>query len=373
MDKYKTFSAFNKWVSPINLEKLSKSSKQTISDFNSYRKKLDFKALLALFLYGIHEERESLRDLSTSLLNQSLQKETDLTSISYSQLSRDLNTLNPLVLEEIFQQLLKNVQEKTVPTKRNSLYLIDSSTFSLSLKRHQWAEFRSTKSGVKLHLKLCFMDNEKMYPSEFTLTNAKEQDIRQLETLVNQPEATYVFDRGYLDLKRMDRMQQEGYFFVTRIKKHIKVHVLDTFELPTGTNRKIVSDQHVILGSTAYSTSRFRLVTMEDEKGKKLQFITNRFDFSAEEVAQAYKSRWPIELFFKHIKQHMTIKTFFTQSERGVHNQLILTMIAALLTLQIEKMISVLIVLITKLGYSLVVQIQAHLLNPSIYQPYREN
>lgn len=210
MDKYKLISAFNKWFSPINLEKLSISSKKLMLDFDSYRKKLHFEAVLQLFLYAINEEKESLRDLNTSLINQALQQETGVKSISHSQLSRAFNALDPTVLEEIFHQLLQKVQKRTTPNKRNSFYLIDSSTFSLSLKRYQWAEFRQTKSGVKLHLKLCFMANETLYPADFTMTNAKEHDVNQLENLVVQPEATYVFDRGYLDFERLHQMHWDG-------------------------------------------------------------------------------------------------------------------------------------------------------------------
>ncbi|ELA69078.1 hypothetical protein OGO_02517 [Enterococcus faecium EnGen0015] len=160
-------------------------------------KKLSFEAVLKLFLYAVNEEKESLRDLSTALIDRSLQLETDVSSISHTQLSRAFNALEPKVLEEIFQQLLEKVQHQIKPTKRNHLYLIDSSTFSLSLKRHKWATFRQTKSGVKLHLNYCYMDDTTMYPTDFTLTNAHEHDLNQLPVLVNQPEATYVFDRGY--------------------------------------------------------------------------------------------------------------------------------------------------------------------------------
>ena len=336
MDKYKTNTAFNKWFSPINLGKLSVSSKQKIINYNSYRKKLSFEAVLKLFLYGTHEEKESLRDLSTALIIDQFQKETQVETISYSQLSRSLVALEPEVLGEIFQHLLLKVSQKTKPTKRNHFQLIDSSTFSLSLKRHTWANFRKSKSGIKLHLNLCFMEDATLYPTDFTITNAREHDVNQLEVLVNQPEATYVFDRGYLDFERLDQMHREGYFFVTRIKKNTKVHVLESFDIPEDTQVDILSDQHVSLGSTTYLTSRFRLVTIQDEKRKQLAFVTNRFDLTAEEIAQAYKSRWQIELFFKHIKQHLTIKTFFSQSEKGVHNQLILAMIATLLTTLVQ-------------------------------------
>ena len=92
----------------------------------------------------------------------------------------------------------------------------------------------------------------------------------------------------------------------------------------------------VALGAQNYLTSRFRLVTIQDQKGKILSFITNRFDCSATEIAEMYKARWQIELFFKHIKQHMTIKKFFSRNEQGVKNQLILAMIASLLTYLIQ-------------------------------------
>ncbi len=184
MDKYNTISAFNKWLLPICLEKCSNSSKKALSSFDAYRKKLDFKALLSLLLYAINEEKESLRDLSAALTHCPLQQEIGIESISHSQLSRSLTALDPLILEEIFQQLLQTAHEKTKPTKRNSLYLIDSSTFSLSLKRHQWASFRKTKAGVKLHLTLCFMDEETMYPSDFTLTNGEEQIVFTLSPFV---------------------------------------------------------------------------------------------------------------------------------------------------------------------------------------------
>ncbi|MCB5950444.1 IS4 family transposase [Enterococcus sp. BWT-B8] len=334
MDKYKTNSAFNKWFSAIKLENLSVYSKKWILDYNSYRKKLSFESVLKLFLYVINEEKESLRDLSTSLINESLQIETDVTTISHTQLSRAFNVLEPKVLEEIFQQLLEKVQHQMKPTKRNSLYLIDSSTFSLSLKRHKWATFRKTKSGVKLHLNYCYMEDATMYPTDFTLTNAHKHDVTQLNVLVNQPETTYVFDRGYLDFEKMDQMHWDGYFFVTRIKKNTNVHVVAT--LASSLKEEILRDELVRLGSKTYLTANFRLVTIQDKSGRAFQFITNRMDCSSKEIADMYHARWQIELFFKHIKQHMTSKTFFSHSEKGVHNQLILTLISALLTFLIK-------------------------------------
>ncbi|WP_343752874.1 transposase, partial [Alkalibacterium iburiense] len=121
-----------------------------------------------------------------------------------------------------------------------------------------------------------------------------------------------------------------GYFFVSRIKKNTTVHVQAHTEVPK--NKGIISDQLVQLGGKTYLTGLFRLVTVERKHQRPLRIVTNRMDVSAEEISQMYQSRWQIELFFKHIKQHMTIKTFFSQSEEGVENQLILAMIVYLLT-----------------------------------------
>jgi len=110
------------------------------------------------------------------------------------------------------------------------------------------------------------MDNDHFYPEDFTITNAVEHDRNQLDILVNKPEATYVYDRGYLDFKKMDEMHEQGYFFVTRIKKNTKVLVLELLE--KSAEDYILSDQLVALGGKNYGTSRFRLVTIEDDKGK---------------------------------------------------------------------------------------------------------
>ncbi|SEL37919.1 Transposase DDE domain-containing protein [Carnobacterium iners] len=132
------------------------------------------------------------------------------------------------------------------------------------------------------------MDNEPLYPDEFTLTNAVEHDTNQLEVLVNQPKATDVFDHGYLDFKRLDTMHWRGYFFVTRIKKNAKVLVLEP--LVASKSESVISDQMVALGAQNHLTSRFRLVVVQGKKGKTLEFVTNRFDCPSTGSAEMYQA-----------------------------------------------------------------------------------
>lgn len=173
-----------------------------------------------------------------------------------------------------------------------------------------------------------------VHPEQFEISNAVEHDHDYLDVLVNKPLATYVFDRGCLDFERFDQLHWDGYFFVTRVKKNTIIHVLDEFV--TSDSSDVVSDQLVALGKQNYLTNRFRLVTIRRKGRSDLRIVTNRHDLLAEEIGKLYQSRWQIELFFKHIKQHLTIKTYFSKSENGVANQIGLAMIVSLLTLLIK-------------------------------------
>lgn len=334
MDKYKTKMTIKKWFSFINLEKLSGKSQIAIQKFDAYTKKLTFNRALKLFLFAINDETNSLRHLEQQLIDPNLKKVIEMEEISYSQLSRAIQALDSSVLMEIFSQLLLLVHQQTEGQTNEKIYLIDSTTFSFSQHSYPWAKFRKTKSGVKLHLKLCFMEEGLLHPEQFEISNAVEHDNDYLDVLVNNSKATYIFDRGYLDFARFDQMDLGGYFFVTRIKKNTITHVLDEFEVKKDSD--IVSDQLVTLGKEEETTRPFRVITIQRTGRSDLRLVTNKLKPTAEDIGKMYKSRWQIELFFKHIKQHMTIKTYFSKSEDGVVNQIILAMIVYLLTLLIK-------------------------------------
>ena len=336
MDKYKQKKTIKKWFSYINLNSLSGEAKVAIQKFNAYRKKLTFDCALKLFLFAINDETESLRHLDRQLINPNMKKTFGLDSISYSQLSRALKDIDQTILMEIFIQLLEMVKLKTMRTSKKKLYLIDSTTFSFGKKNCPWAIFRPTKAGVKLHLSLCFMEDGLVHPEQFKITNAHENDNKHLEVFINKKEAIYVFDRGYYEFKRFNQLVIEDYKFVTRLKSNTIINVKEDYTNPK--NPDSLRDQLVTIGSKDES-EKFRMITIPVKGKSDLVLITNLMDtegYKATDIGNIYKSRWQIELFFKHIKQHMTITTYFSKSEVGVHNQIILAMIAYLLTLLLK-------------------------------------
>jgi len=328
MDKSTRKTSFKQWLSPIN-ETLFKEQ-VNMYQLDYYTKKLHMSSFMSLILYAQLHETESLRALSDAVFSDDLQQAIGLDSISFSQLGRRLNRVPTPFFQAIFLDLVSKIHEKTNFQNRRKittpLKIIDSSTLPLNLTNHKWAEFRKTKSGVKLHLRLVFMEKGLSYPDQAVLTNAIEHDRGQLEVLVDDKACMHVFDRGYLDYERFDRMTDEGYFFVLRLRKNAVVRILETF--PSQADSNVLSDEMVVIG-TAQNRSEnvFRRLKLFDTKENELTLVTNRSDLDVDEIAKIYKSRWAIELFFKWMKQHLSIKKFYGYSEQAVHNQVYLAMI----------------------------------------------
>lgn len=330
MDKITRKTSFGQWFSPINFQSFHQDVETM--QYNRYTKKLTMDSFLKLMLLAQLEQSDSLYDLREALLEDNVQKELKFKSISVSQLSRRLNSIRPDIFQRLFLDLVVQIHQKTNYAKiPMSLKIIDSSTLPLNLTLHQWAEFRKTKAGVKLHLRLVFMEKGTSYPDQAIITNAIEHDKNQLEVLVDDKECMYVFDRGYIDYEYFDRMTDEGFFFLSRLRKNASIRVVYDFKVPE--NSSVLSDQMVLIGSTqSRAENYFRLLKVIDSKGNILHLITNRFDLEPDEISDMYKSRWAIELFFKWIKQHVKIKKFFGQSEWAIHNQVFIALIAFCLT-----------------------------------------
>lgn len=251
------------------------------------------------------------------------------TEISASQISRLLPFIPTDVLAETFAVLLNQIKIEKQVTTSNALRLIDSTTISFRAKAYE------TKHGIKIHLNYCYTDNGSMHPESFTITNAKEHDANQLENLMDTQGATYVFDKAYIKYELMDHFTENQYYFISRLKDNAIVTVLREDITPPVDKpfiSQVITDQRVQLGKPeTYQTKEYRLVTYLDDKGNIYKFITNRFDLPPEKIAEIYKNRWQIELFFRYIKHQFKITKMYSTKEQGVKNQVYLTLIAILL------------------------------------------
>jgi len=334
MDKNTRKSSFGKWISPINFQKLDEQVSLSKQDY--YTKKLTTASYIKIMLLAQLHETESLHAMSDAFLSEELQQELGFSSISASQLSRKNNEMDPSILASMFMDLVTQIKQyHHKRTQRVPLKIIDSSTLPLNLTHYKWAKFRKTKAGVKLHLRLVFMDKDLVYPDKAVMTVASEHDRNQLEVLVDEKEVMYVFDRGYIDYERFDRMTDDGYFFASRLKKNAVTREIHSFDFPTGSN--VLSDKMVYIGTTQNRAENvFRLVEVIDTKGNTLRLITNRFDLEADEISDIYRSRWTIELFFKWLKQHVEIKHFYGMSETALQNQVYIALITYCLHVLIQ-------------------------------------
>ena len=200
------------------------------------------------------------------------------------------------------------------------VYALDSSTIDLCLSLFDWAPFRSTKAAIKLHT---LLDLRGSIPSFIHISDGKLHDVNVLDILPIEAGAFYIMDRGYLDFARLYTMHQRGAFFVTRAKSNFNARRVysATVDKTTG----VVCDQTVALNghyAVRDYPEHLRRVRFKDPmSGKTLVFLTNNTTLPAHVIAQLYKNRWAVELFFKWIKQHLRIKRFLGTSENAVKTQ----------------------------------------------------
>ena len=199
------------------------------------------------------------------------------------------------------------------------VYALDSTTIDLCLSLFPWAEFRRSKGAIKLYT---LMDLQGSIPVFIDITSGKVQDVNILDRLCFCPGAIVLMDRGYLDYLRLFRLTQNAVFFIIRAKKNLRSRRI--YSHPVDKLTGVQCDQSIVL--TGYYPSRYYLQQLrrvkfyDMEKGKKLVFLSNNFQLPAKTVADLYKYRWQIELFFKWIKQHLRIKSFYGTSPDAVIN-----------------------------------------------------
>jgi hypothetical protein len=234
------------------------------------------------------------------------------------------------IAHELYQQ------ENNPVNLKAPVFALDSSTIDLCLSLFPWSPFRSTKAAVKLHTLLNLQGN---IPDFILISNGKMQDVNILDYLNFIAGAYYVMDRGYLDFERLYTLNQSKAFFVTRAKRNTKL--TRRYSRPVDKSTGVQCDQVVVLARKnsyeSYPESFRRIRFYDSARDKHLVFLTNNMTLPAKTIADLYKSRWRVELFFKWIKQHLRIKTFYGISENAVKSQIWIGICVYLLAAILKK------------------------------------
>jgi hypothetical protein len=271
--------------------------------------------------------RESLRDIEACLraMEPKLYHMGIHSTVSRNNLSNANENRDWRIYAEFAQVLIQQARElyvddSTFPDLDATVYALDSSTIDLCMTLFPWAHFRRTKSAVKMHTLLNLCGN---IPEYILITEANVHDVNVLDHIIPLPGAYYVMDRAYLDFERLYSLHTLKAYFVTRAKKNFQFQ--RRYSHPVDRSTGIICDQTVLL-TGFYPKQRYpevlRRIKYRDPEGRVLVFLTNDFSLPALTIAELYKARWRIELFFKWIKQHLRIKAFFGTSANAVKTQI---------------------------------------------------
>ena len=310
-------------------------------EVDKYIKKFTLLKFILLMSFAQLNQLKSLRDISSTLDEEKLSKSLELVSISAAQISRKLRTDLLGAIQALFAEMIHQVGInqgfQRIRQELGQLYLIDSTVISLCFSQYRWADFRKTKSGIKLHTRIKLLDDN-ILPDKAVMTVARKADRTQMDELVvEEKDAFNVFDRAYLDYGKFDYYCEQNIRFASRLKSNALVKILEEYPLGEGT---LISDSKVILGKKNLTQMKnaLRIIKTTDSQGKIITIVTNDFSLSAQEIADIYRYRWQIEIFFKWIKQHLHVKHFFGTGEQAVEVQLYIALITyCLLTLIRQK------------------------------------
>ena len=304
-----------------------------------YTKKFSCWQQLLVLLYSQARGLNSLRDIEISLRSQHRKwYHLGLESVARSTLSDANNKRSAEIYRDVFNDFLLKCRSLAPGHKfrfKNPLYTMDSTLVKLCLSVFPWASYRRRKGALKIHT---LLDHRGCLPSFVTLTDGRCHDVRvvkdnRYDFPALLPDSIITFDRGYYDFNWFYSLHLNRVSFITRAKQNLKYEV--TGQQQVSKNKGVISDQIIRLTGyyqQQYYPEKLRLITFYDSnKKEELVFITNNFKLAAATIAELYKHRWQIELFFKWIKQNLKIKSFLGTSENAVMTQIWAAMIYYLL------------------------------------------
>jgi hypothetical protein len=325
-------------------------------------------------LIGCHSLRE-LTDVTIAHGKRSFHLGFGKIPINRSVLSKANNLRDPEIFEKFAFYIVSIAQAKRI-TKEFELhgrfYAIDSTTIDLCMSVFRWAKFRSTKSGIKIHTQI---DIATEIPVFYRISNANVHDAKSMGWFIYERHACYVFDRGYFDLSRLFAIEQAGAFFIIREKFHPDYEITEGADMLEGDDN-ILRDQTVRFtgkrNSGNYPIPLRRIVFYAHDFGRSFTYYTNNFYLEAKDIALLYRYRWQVELFFKWIKQHLRVKTFWGESENAVRIQIHVAIITYCLVAIIEhdlKLGRPVVEVMRILGNSLLVKDSIHELLARVVKP----
>ena len=290
--------------------------------------------------------RESLRDIEvclramqTKLYHMGIRSRISKSTLADANKNRDWRIYADFaqVLIHVARELY--IEEELAIELEQTVYALDSTTIDLCLSLFPWARFRQHKAGIKLHT---LLDLRGPIPTFIRITEALRHDVNILDALLLEAGAFYLMDRGYLDFGRLYIFHQCLAFFVTRAKGNFQFRRLYSHPIDKATGLRC--DQTIVLtgfyASKDYPEKLRRICYEDNETGQSLVFLTNCFTLPAITIAQLYKCRWQVELFFKWIKQHLRIRAFFGTTENAVKTQLWIAISVYVLVAIIKKQLN---------------------------------
>jgi hypothetical protein len=272
--------------------------------------------------------RESLRDIEaclrsapTKLYHMGIRGNVSRNTLAHANETRDWR-----IYADFAQTLIHTAKELYINEDfglelKQTVYALDATIIDLCLSVFPWAKFRKGKAAVKLHT---LLDLRGSIPLIISITHGKVHDVNFLDELVIEPGATYIMDRAYLDFARLHKIHISQAFFVTRAKSNFVFKRL--YSQPVDKSTGVQADQIITTGGfytlKDYPEKLRRICYFDTDTKKRLVFLTNNFTLPAQVIAQLYKCRWQVELFFKWIKQHLRIKAFYGTTENAVKTQI---------------------------------------------------
>lgn len=287
--------------------------------------------------------RESLRDIETCLraMQNKLYHTGIRSKISRSMLADANQNRDWRIYADFAYILIDKAKElyredKFFKELDETVYALGSTTIDLCLSLFPWAKFRKTKSAIKIHTLLNLQNN---IPSFFSITDGSVHDVNLLDVLITETGAFYVIDKGYFDFERLYKLNINSAYFVTRAKENLQFKRVYSHQIDKSSG--LICDQSILLTgfypSKNYPKKIRRIKYFDSENNRRLVFLTNNFCLSATTIANLYKQRWQIELFFKWIKQNLKIKSFYGNSANAVKTQVCIAISVYVLLAIIKK------------------------------------